>query len=121
VNDGQGGSDTEDLMITVNPTVVEVLERIELDGAETLSGSGTQADPWVVTDDFELQLRAFSNEDNDWTDLANWSDSSNQPGTAFSGTAKGKLFASPFDSNFNVSAELDGTTITVYFRVQAPI
>jgi hypothetical protein len=121
VSDGHGGSDSDS--ITINAQVAEHLDTIALDPGELLSGSGTQADPYIVPfDNLEIDLSAVSSLSNDWTTLVTWQEDSTEPGTAFSQTTANRLIVSPFDSAFSVTALKDAVSSsnTLYFQVAAP-
>jgi hypothetical protein len=69
VEDGRGGSDSETYTITVAEPVPDALSHIEVhpdDLFKIQSGSGTEADPWVI-DQGSIRILAMSNQGFDWT------------------------------------------------------
>jgi hypothetical protein len=120
VDDGNGGTDTAQIQLVWAAPMTAQLTEVVLDPPGFLPGSGTLADPWRFEGTFLAQLQARSGLGDDLTGAVAWSESSAQPGTAFSGATAGALHASPFDSTFSATASLDGVDVTVFFSVPAP-
>jgi len=119
VTDDEGDTDVSDPQ-TVTVGEPEELDYIEPDPSLNLPGSGTPDDPYILDGVLEVQMYAYSTLGNDMTDDVTWDENSNVPGTGFSGTTRGKLIVSPFDSDFRVWATFEGVTKYAYFHVQAP-
>lgn len=124
VNDGKGGVAQDSIDVTVHYEP-EDLDHIELDDIDTLSGSGTELDPYLIDGDpgseLQVQFKAVGSQGNDMTALCAWAETSTAPGTGFSISNLGLLFVSPFDNEFSVNAVFN-TTISndIYFKVVPP-
>ena len=105
--------------MTYIPT--EYLDRITVTSPSGLPGSGTSSDPYILQGQFEVQFRAYSNLNSDWTNRVTWNEDSSSPGTGFSEDTAGLLYVSPFDFEFKVwGTYASHTSNYIFFRVQPP-